>query len=167
MGSDGRALRAVDANVFLRIRRNGEGGSGIFPAGLRAKMKKLIFVILIAVFAFAIRQKSIAGYREKLVGTWLSEQTLPGGIAARVHINFKPDGNFYMVGDAAKGGRTAFVEDGGKWQMMGKAFKLDFTRKTIPGIDYSKLYGGSIVKLDEKTLSYRCKEGVETWKRLQ
>ena len=61
----------------------------------------------------------------------------------------------------------AFAEAGGKWEMSGSTFKMSFTRKTIPGVDLDQLYGGTIVKVDDKTLTYRGRNGVETWKRVQ
>ena len=44
---------------------------------------------------------------------------------------------------------------------------MSFTHNGIPGVDLSKYYGGPILTLDDKTLSYRSQDGVETWKRVR
>jgi hypothetical protein len=134
---------------------------------LRGRMKKIVFLIAVVVLGFVARQKNAEKNREKLIGTWKMEQTLPGGVLARGHVTFKPDGNFYTTVDAAKDGRMGFAEAGGKWEMSGSTFKMNFTRKTIPGVDLDQLYGGSIVKVDDKTLTYKSRNGAETWQRVQ
>ena len=130
-------------------------------------MKKIVFLIAVIVLGFVARQKNAEKNREKLIGTWMMEQTLPGGVTARGHITFKPGGDFYTTVDAAKGDRKAFAEAGGKWEMSGSTFKMSFTRKTIPGVDLDQLYGGTIVKVDDTALTYKVRNGVETWKRVQ
>lgn len=129
-------------------------------------MKKVILLIIVAVFAFAIRNKTMAAKREKLVGTWMMEQAIPGG-QARAHINLKPTGEFYVVVDAVSGERTAFGESFGKWESTGRTLKMTFTRNGIPGVDMSRQYGGVITSLDDKSVTYKSVDGVETWRRAQ
>jgi hypothetical protein len=129
-------------------------------------MKKLILLILIVVGAVAFYKNKVSANREKLVGTWMAEQQFPGG-TARMHLNLKPSGDFYLVADAAAGQRTAFGESTGTWEAVGPTLKMEFKHSGIPGFNMSSRYGGPIVKLDDTTLSYKSKDGVETWKRVR
>jgi len=100
-----------------------------------------------------------------LVGTWMMERDFPWG-AARMHINLKPEGDFYIVIDAAsRGGQTAFAESSGKWAASAWALRMNFTKNGVPGWDMGTYYGGQILTLDEKTLTYKSRDGVQTWKR--
>jgi hypothetical protein len=123
-------------------------------------MKNIIFVIILLAIGVTAYQKNAVSKREKIAGIWMMQSEIPGG-SARMHVNLKPTGDFYIVVDAASMGRTAFGESAGKWEASATALTMNFTQYGIPGVDLSRRYGGQILKLDDTTLTYRSKDG---WK---
>ena len=130
-------------------------------------MKTFLLFIAIGVVGYLVYQKNVIRKHEMLVGTWGLERDIHG-IACKAIMNLKSNGDGSVEYDGKYQERIISKDAFGTWQSNSDTFAFTFTRGEIPQLVNGKYYGGHILTLDEKTLSYKTSQnGVETWHRLR
>ena len=129
-------------------------------------MKKLLFAILVIFLTYKVHERMTLLNRDKLIGTWKTERDYKG-VAVKKIMDLKPTGDVSVEVDGSYGVRIVSKDAFGTWQSTRRALSITFTRSEIPVYLNGKKYGGEILALDDKTLSYRSDEGIETWNRIR
>ncbi len=128
-------------------------------------MKKFVIMVLVAVLAFVAYQKKAERKRELLVGKWSSQRAINGGWI-RLIMNLKPEGEAIVSVDGELHGRPGYYQSLGTWKLHSNALLINFNRSDVPVYRAGKDYGGSILTLDDQTLSYKSEDGTESWKKI-
>lgn len=130
-------------------------------------MKTFLLFIAIGVVGYLVYQKNVIRKHEMLVGTWGLERDIHG-IACKAIMNLKPNGDGSVEYDGQYQERIISKDAFGTWESDSNTFRFTFTRGEIPQLVNGKRYGGKLLILDDKTLSYKSSENiVETWRRLR
>jgi hypothetical protein len=129
-------------------------------------VKRLIFFVIISTIGYAAYQKDAVQKREKLVGVWGFERNFQGGWYKLV-MNLKPTGDATVEVDATMQGRVGSREAAGRWKYRNSNHVITFDHGDIPVYKIGQEYGGKILTMEPKTLSYKSETGVETWTRLR
>ena len=82
-------------------------------------------------------------------------------------LNLKEDGNTTVEISAHVQGRIASRDGFGTWKYSHSNLLMHIDRGDILPLLKHHDYGGTITNLDDRSLTYRGKDGVETWTRLR
>lgn len=139
--------------------------SGITRAN-DGRVKKILLLIVIAFISYSVYNKNVARKHEMLIGTWGFERNIHG-IACKAMMDLKSDGTVSVEYDGSFQGRIVSKDAFGTWKSTSNAFMVTFTRGEVPQLIDGKQYGGQFINLEDKTLTYKSINGVETWHRLR
>jgi len=128
-------------------------------------MKKLVIMVFVVVLAFVAYQKKAERKRELLIGKWSSQRAIDGGWI-RLIMNLKPEGDAIVSVDGELRGRAGYYQSLGTWKLRSNLLVINFNRSDVPVYRAGKDYGGSILTLDDQSLSYKSDDGTESWKKM-
>lgn len=129
-------------------------------------MKKILFAIIVVFLTYKVHERLTVQQHDKLVGTWRTEHDYKG-VAMKMIMDLKPTGDASVEVDGRYAQFIVSKDASGTWSNTRRSFYIRFTKSEIPVYLNGKEYGGEILALDDKTLSYKSDQGIETWSRIR